>query len=222
MKFLLALAVVLLAVSVAVADTFDDAEANRRGVPIQQVQLEKAQARIAELEKQLAELKAKDQPAVLCQGTAALVAKINSMPKNLMPAAAGDNATDALRLAQRRKWWEENVKFAAPLTFEGKLRAVRPTTVANAPRTVRGITTVGGNHDALFAEIVCEKTNVLGSTHQIIVRCAINNVKPEDALEWKAGMKISITGTFDGAEMPTMFVGEDRELLVDVSEAKKK
>lgn len=52
----IALCLALLA-STVLADTMDDYEAKKRGVPIQQIQLEKAQARIVELETENTNLK---------------------------------------------------------------------------------------------------------------------------------------------------------------------
>lgn len=58
---------ILLLAPVCRADSIDDAEAQRRGVPVQQVQLENAKQRIADLEKQVAllqsRLRAYEQPA---------------------------------------------------------------------------------------------------------------------------------------------------------------
>jgi hypothetical protein len=62
-KVSLCLALVLcLQPLLVLADTIDEAEAKRRGVPVQQVQLEAAQKRIAELEQQVADLQKQLQP----------------------------------------------------------------------------------------------------------------------------------------------------------------
>ena len=53
------IALALMLSTAAMADPIDDAEAQRRGVPVQQIQLETANTRIAALEKQVIDLKAK-------------------------------------------------------------------------------------------------------------------------------------------------------------------
>lgn len=57
MKRFLTIAFVALLALPALADSIDDAEAKRRGVPVQQVQLEHAQVQIAALQKQIDALK---------------------------------------------------------------------------------------------------------------------------------------------------------------------
>jgi uncharacterized small protein (DUF1192 family) len=126
--------VLLLAGSFAFADSLDDAqaksdiaEAKKQGVPVEVVQLEHAKARIAELEKEVADLKAelKNRPPAPIADVAStqtgpattalaktaeidLTAIFNKMPESMRSVAKDTGVKEASKAKDREAWAKAN------------------------------------------------------------------------------------------------------------------
>jgi hypothetical protein len=117
-------------------DTVDDAEAKKRNVPVQQIQLERAQQRIAELEKRIAELEnptvtkpnaatqsASSQPATgpKLNGFDALEKWYTTAPANLMPTEGEMDSN----MQSRFEWFKRNIKLNPVQHISGKIIAAK-------------------------------------------------------------------------------------------------
>jgi hypothetical protein len=124
---------------ISLGDSFDDAEAKKRNVPVQQIQLERAQQRIAELEQKIAELENPSSPQPASQPATAPSAlpsspKLNgfdqlekwyaTLPSNLMPS----DGELQIKMQGRFDWFKKNVKLLPVQHISGTLIAAKQET----------------------------------------------------------------------------------------------
>jgi len=209
------LAAIFLTISVARAQQDAQAEAVQRGVSVQQVQLERAQARIAQLEKELANLRAQTKPAATpsvdpSTGTAPaqehpLLALINSMPKNLWRTSD----ETAVKEQARDAWWAVNVKEGlGPFSFSGKLSYAHLTTAPD------------GKTKKVTVSVKCLEQIIHNQSTTISLTATLDNVKTEDAIDWKEGSDITVTGTLQRSYLGLEIFGGPH-LDVYLKEARK-
>ncbi len=120
MRTLPILAALLLFAGIASADSIDDAEAKRRGVPVEQVQLENARAynayllqEVADLQAKVAALEAHAPKAVLpTTSPAAPATAIAATPSAHVPATAtpGDGSVEV------KGYYRKDGTYVAPYT----------------------------------------------------------------------------------------------------------
>ena len=199
-------------------DILDRTEATRRGVPVERIQLERAQERIRELEKQIAEMQAStSQPKpARNDGLKLIMAKLNSIPKNLQPM----DGEQEIRANARQIWLNDLQKMTiGPIVFSGKLISVKQAKLAipmaGRDRSIDEIKTKDG------VEVAVELPPQSLWGKQVSMACAATlDMPPDDAMSWKAGDEITLTGKASGIQLQYSIAGPSVFFAVERAQRK--
>jgi hypothetical protein len=138
--------------------------------------LAEMKARLARLKEEAAALEAKiaavENPAVGAEPT--LITQLNSLPRNLWPAPGEQETVD--KISARGKWISANVKQNGTCSFAGKILTVRAS---------------GGG---TLVDLDGGKYVVWGEEWTLRLGALFEDVKPEKAVDLKAGQTIRVAG----------------------------
>jgi len=151
--------------------------------PVTPEALAKMKARLAEIKAEAAALEAQiaaaEAPAA---GTEpALLTTLNTMPKNLWPGESDSEMKTSLR----DKWLADNIKPGVACTFTGKVVVASSSTIFTPGKPdVEGVRVI----------LNCGKHVVWGKEAELRVIVVLENVSPQDTLDWGENKTLTVTG----------------------------